>query len=69
MVLASDHGECARHGTVSTPRAGTQAFKDSQGLWNPRGEPNNNLQLEHVTGQLDAIVRPETIRVRERDFR
>ncbi len=63
MVRADDHGECSVHGTVSKPRAGTQALKDSRGLWTP----GPNVQVEHESGQLDAIVRPETIRVR--DFR
>jgi len=69
MVLAAEHGECSKHGTVSTPRAGTQALKDSRGLWTPDGEPNKNLQVEHESGRLDAIVRPETIRFDEREYR
>jgi len=73
MVKASDHGECATHGNVSKPRAGTQAYKDSRGLWMPDGKTRRNTQVEHVTGQVDAIVRPETIRVtydelKERDL-
>ena len=64
MVLASDHGECTRHGSVSKPRAGTKAYEDSRGLWMPDGSFRRNTQIEHPSGQLDAIVRPETIRVR-----
>ena len=69
MVLASDHGEFSRQGTVSKPRAGTKAYEDSRGLWMPDGEFRRNTQIEHVTGQLDAIVRPETIRVTYDDLR
>ena len=65
MVLASEHGECTKHGAVSTPKAGTQALKDSRGLW----FPGQNLQVEHESGRLDAIVRPETIRFDEREYR
>jgi len=69
MVKADDHGECSVHGNVSKPRYGTQAYKDSRGLWMPDGEFRTNTQVEHTTGRLDAIVRPETIRFDEREYR
>ncbi len=65
MVRASDHGECTKHGNVSIPRAGTQALKDSRGLWIPGG---TNLQVEHESGRVDAIIRPDTIRVTSSDL-
>ncbi|KKN73783.1 hypothetical protein LCGC14_0397310 [marine sediment metagenome] len=58
-VRAENHGECSVHGTVSVPKAGTQALKDSRGLWLPDG--GRNIQVEHESGRVDAIVRPEPI--------
>jgi hypothetical protein len=69
MVKADDHGECSQHGSVSKPRAGTKAYEDSRGLWLPDGEFRPNTQIEHPTGQLDAIVRPDTIRVTYNDLK
>ncbi len=60
-VKADDHGECPDHGNVSRPRYGTPAYRDARGIWMPGGAPpekRRNLQVEHVTGQLDAKVRP-----------
>ena len=73
MVAASDHGSCDVHGNVSKPRHGTKAYEDSRGLWMPDGKTRRNTQVEHVTGQVDAIVRPETLHVthdelKERDL-
>ena len=57
MVKASDHGECATHGNVSKPRAGTQAYKDSRGLWIPDGPGFRNIQVEHFVVELRNLFR------------
>lgn len=70
-VRSENHGHCDRHGSLSIPRAGTVAFADARRVWRPDfidtpgpKDTRSNIQLEHVSGQLDAKVNPKPLRVR-----
>jgi len=52
LVLASDHGECKKHGKVSKEKAGRLA--DMLRVQ----QKGTHFELEHPSGQRDAILRP-----------